>query len=281
MTLKNTITQYKVYQSKALPSPQKTGYTLKSMSLANIRRLLQEDNILKLPGLAALSAAQKRVVTIIGLESYAPEGTDTAKVVQLCMVHINTQGKIQWTQDTIAPGINLPSVWMKQHHLDQEQILVKDNWVKGWSQALRHIATNNIVVLLNAQHDLQILQRQYEHYGLKSPVFLNTMGIRDIFQMQHPTRSTTLHDIAAFYQVYLDPDKNLKNRTLTYVKLFEKMITEGLPVTELLTPAAEELVMDIDQEMTLDELRKFVRKSAASSANATHFFRYSIQSSET
>lgn len=194
------------------------------MSLANIRRLLQEDTILHLPAITALAASRKQVVSIMAFESCLLENGNL-QIIQMCILHINTQGKVLWSYDSIAPNAPLSQGLLKTHALDETQLNKSPTWAKGWSHAIWHMAEHNTIVVAQNE-DLQVIKQQCMHSNGQPPNFANSLSLRDIFHLRHPNKSTAMKDMTAYYQVYLDPEKHLKAQIVTYAKLLEKMLSE-------------------------------------------------------
>lgn len=237
------------------------------MSLANIRRLLQEDTVLRLPAIVAYATARKQVVSVVAIQT-CPLDNGTAQVTQICMLHVNTQGKVQWTYDMVAPQTPLPALWLRQNQLDDAHLAKFQTWRQGWSSAVHHMSKNNILVVAQNE-DLGILKQQFIQIGTAPPEFPNVVSIRDMFHERHPNKSISMKDMAAYYQVYLDPDKNLKASIVTYAKLLERMLAEQ-PVS---TAKAIVVVPNAaDTLHTLDDAKKWIVRAEAGARTATDFF---------
>ena len=247
------------------------------MSLANIRRLLQEDTVLRLPAIVAYAASRKQVVSIVALQTCTMDDA-SIQVTQICMLHVNTQGKVQWTHDIVAPHTPLPAVWLRQNQLDEAHMAKFPSWRAGWSAAVHHMAKNNILVVAQNE-DLAILQQQFVQTGAAPPEFTGALSLRRMFHERHPSKSASMKDMAAYYQVYLDPEKHLKASIVTYAKLLEKMLAEqSLPHEEASTEplqapqiAHHDLTVQAPPQ-TLDDAKKWVIRAEAGASTATDFF---------
>lgn len=240
------------------------------MSLANIRRLLQEDTVLRLPAIVAYATARKQVVSITAFQTCTLED-GSQHITQICMLHINTQGKIQWTHDTVAPTVALPAGWLRQNQIDEQHLAKSQTWRQGWNTAMQHMAKNNAIVV--AQHeDIGILQQQFVHASNLAPAFPNVLSLRNMFHERHPSKSMTMKDMAAYYQVYLDPEKHLKAVIVTYAKLLEKMLSEQA------VTSPEEAPLDLAAEsstnvpQTPEDAKKWVTRAEAGANTALDFF---------
>lgn len=247
------------------------------MSLANIRRLLQEDTVLRLPAIVAHAASRKQVVSIVALQT-CPMEDASSQITQICMLHVNTQGKVQWTHDIVAPHTPLPSVWLRQNQLDEAHMTKSPTWRQGWSAAIHHMAKNNIMVVAHSE-DLPVLQHQCVQSGTVAPEFLHALALRSMFNARHPSKSSAMKDMAAYYQVYLDPEKHLKASVVTYAKLLDKMLAEqSIPLEKTNDPqtiGALPVLHDMTTQAppkTLDEAKKWVIRSEAGASTATDFF---------
>ena len=240
------------------------------MSLANIRRLLQEDTVLRLPAIVAYATTRKQVVSIIALQT-CPTEDGATHVTQICMLHINTQGQVQWTYDMVTPQKPLPALWLRQNQLDEAHLAKFQTWRQGWSAAMHHMSKNNILVVAQNE-DLDILKQQFIQIDAAVPEFSNAVSIRDMFHERHPNKSISMKDMAAYYQVYLDPDKHLKASIVTYAKLLERMLAEQP------APIAQELVLvprttnTADTVHTLEDAKKWIVRAEAGARTATDFF---------
>ncbi len=246
------------------------------MSLANIRRLLQEDTVLRLPAIVAYAAARKQVVSIVALQTCVLED-NTAHAVQICMLHVNTQGKLQWTHDTIAPTVALPQAWLRQNQIDEGQLNKSPTWKKGWAAAIHHMAKNNVLVVAQAE-DLVALEQQFLNDANPPPEFANAMSLREMFHDRHPSKSSSMKDMAAYYQVYLDPEKHLKAVIVTYAKLLEKMLseqTQGAPNAPEPIPSpipAQEPAAELVPTPSAEDARKWVVRAEAGASTPLAFF---------
>lgn len=248
------------------------------MSLANIRRLLQEDTVLRLPAIVAYAAARKQVVSIVALQTCLMDDNST-HAVQICMLHVNTQGKLQWTHDTIAPTVALPSAWLRQNQIDEAHLSKSPTWRKGWAAAIHHMAKNNILVVSQAE-DFAALEQQFLHDGSPAPEFTNALSLRGMFHERHPSKSSSMKDIAAYYQVYLDPEKHLKAVIVTYAKLFEKMLSEQSQVSTVsaehvapeVLPTESSDVASIPRILSVEDARKWVVRAEAGASTPLAFF---------
>lgn len=248
------------------------------MSLANIRRLLQEDTVLRLPAIVAYAAARKQVVSIVALQTCVLED-NTAHAVQICMLHVNTQGKLQWTHDTIAPTVALPSAWLRQNQIDEAQLSKSPTWKKGWAAAIHHMAKNNILVVSQSE-DLTALEQQFLNDSSPAPEFANALSLRGMFHDRYPSKSSGMKDIAAYYQVYLDPEKHLKAVIVTYAKLLEKMLSEqSQGNSELTQPTAADTldqpvnpVVETPAVLSAEDARKWVVRAEAGASTPLTFF---------
>ncbi len=248
------------------------------MSLANIRRLLQEDTVLRLPAIVAYAAARKQVVSIVALQTCVLED-NTTHAVQICMLHVNTQGKLQWTHDTIAPTVALPSAWLRQNQIDEVQLSKSPTWKKGWAAAIHHMAKNNIIVVSQSE-DITVLEQQFVNDANPPPEFANAISLRDMFHERHPSKSSSMKDMAAYYQVYLDPEKHLKAVIVTYAKLLEKMLSEQSQGNSELnestsTSMSDQTTIPIVESpavLSAEDARKWVVRAEAGASTPLTFF---------
>lgn len=236
------------------------------MSLANIRRLLQEDTILSLPAITAMAAARKRVVSIVAFD-FCPLEKGAIQIVQMCILQINTQGNIMWSYDTVAPTVSLPDHWLKQHGFDERLLNKSPTWAKGWSQALWHMGQHNTIVVPQVE-DLHLLNSNATPIEFKYPLTL-----RGTFHEKHPGKSASMQDMTAYYQVYLDPDKNLKARIVTYAKLLEKMLAEQ----PLVPNDAVDQTLNNQHSIPLEDARKWVLRAEAGAQTPLDFFEKIVQ----
>ena len=231
------------------------------MSLAYIRRLMQEDDSLRLPAIAAWAAASRRVVSLIAMDAYG------GRVVNMAMLHINTQGKIQWSMDRIGTPSAPTAVWCKEHRVGPDEWKTKPTWTKGWAQAVRHISNEHIVVFFSVD-DVTLLQNQFTLDGQVPPSVPFQLVLKETYRKNHPHRNSTLLDMVKFYQTPLDPERPIKAMVLTYAKLLEKMLSEGIPALGAPPSTSEETPVDD----SLDTVRKYTLKTAANAESATAFF---------
>lgn len=233
------------------------------MSLANIRRLMQEDTTLRLPATAAWSAASRRVITIIATDNH------TGGIGQIAMLHINTQGKIQWSLDRVGTSVAPSPTWCKEHGVGATDWHTKASWSKGWAQAVRHISNEHIVVAATSD-TFDIIRAQYIADSHAPPAPHQRIVLKEWYRKNHPHRSGSLMDMAKFYQVPLDPENPIKARVVTYAKILENMVNEGIP---LLEPTPSALSTEPHWvEPTLDAARKLTLKTANTASTPMDFF---------
>lgn len=240
------------------------------MSLANIRRLLQEDTVLRLPAIVAYATARKQVVSIAAFQA-CPLDDASQHITQICMLHINTQGKIQWTYDTVAPTVSLPAGWLRQNQIDEQHLAKSPTWRQGWNAAMQHMAKNNVLVV--AQHeDISILQQQFTQQDNVAPAFPNVLSLRNMFHERHPSKSMAMKDMAAYYQVYLDPEKHLKAVIVTYAKLLEKMLSEQTVLASDNADVDTSIETRTEIPQTPEDAKKWVTRAEAGASTALDFF---------
>lgn len=227
--------------------------------------------MLRLPAIVAYAAARKQVVSILALQ-HCPLDDGASQVVQMCMLHINTQGKIQWTHDMVAPSSPLPMAWMRQHQLDEAHLAKFPTWRQGWGAAVQHMAKNNVMVVAQSE-DIAVLTQQFIQSGTAAPEFVYPLSLRSMFHERHPSKSSSMKDMAAYYQVYLDPEKHLKASIVTYAKLLEKMLAEQPSVHP--ANGSEQVHHDITTDhapKTVEEAKKWVVRAEAGANTALDFF---------
>lgn len=240
------------------------------MSLANIRRLLQEDTVLCLPAITAHAHLHKKVVSIVAMQTCTTEDA-SIHVTQVCMLHVNTRGQVQWTHDLVAPETPLPAAWLRQNQLDETLLAKAPTWRLGWSAAVHHMAKHNLVVVAQVE-DFVILNQQFLKAETPAPELVDALALRALFYARHPSKSSGINDMASYYQIYFDPEKHLKASVVTYAKLLDKMLAEkALPVTDIRSNVSSDLTIQ-DAYKTTDDARKWVVRAEAGANTALDFF---------
>jgi len=236
------------------------------MSITYIKSLLIEDHIIKLPSLASWALKSQKVISIIATNFWKPQDK-SLQLVEIGMLHINTQGCVQWTLGLIKPVFEPPAAWLKIQGI--ESLEHSSTWIKNWGSGIKHIATNNQVITLN-QIDLDVIQSQYKNNN--APAFDTAIIVKDIYNSRNINKSATLNDMMLYYQVQADYG-TLKGRILCTARILEAMYKEK-PI----------IGIQFKTDTKTEDVYKWLIRSQAAAINAVDFFErvrqkipYSIQ----
>ena len=139
------------------------------------------------------------------------------------------------------------------------------------------MAKNNIIVVAQSE-DLALMQQQFVQAGTAAPEFSHALALRSMFHDRHSSKNANMKDMAAYYQVYLDPEKHLKASVVTYAKVLDKMLAEQTIPLEHSTEKTSDILpvlYDMTTQApprTIEDAKKWVIRAEAGAGTAPDFF---------